>query len=341
VRVRRWIGNSAWLFGLACGASVAAHLYFAHLLLSFRSQASGVAAPPTEAISVNIETTDILNSPEEDEQTQNSKPADYVPPQEEVKPVEEKPEETAPPPELEQTVKVDEAPEDTDKKRLEEEERQRLAEEEALRVAEQAEKERLAEEALRKAEKAEQQRIAEEARRKVEEEAERKRVEEAERQREELYRLAEESRRQKREAERREEERRKREQAERIAEEEARKRRERRDGQNAAAASQGKQSSKGRVSASRGSILNYRAVLSAYVTRNKPPNPGAGRGVTKISFVVTASGGVASARVARSSGKSPLDQAAVSNLRRIAPLPRPPEGATPAQLSFTLEITFE
>jgi TolA protein len=343
VQVRRRIGNSAWLFWLACGLSVVLHVYFAMALLRFRSEKDGVSAPPTEAISINIETSDILDSPEEAEQSPDSVASQFVEAQEEVKPPEEKPEDAAPPPdpEPEQTVKAEEAQEDTDRKRLEEEERQRLAEEEAQRQAEEAAKQKLAEEALRKAEEeAEQQRVTEEAARRRAEEAERKRVEEAERRREEEDRLAEERRRVRREAEQRDEERRKREQAERVAQEEARKRREARKGQEAAEASQGKQASKGRVSASRGSVLNYGASVRAKIARNTPKHSGSGGAAAKVAFAVSSSGAITFARIVKSSGNSALDQTALSTVRRSSPFPPPPEGATTAQLSFTLNFTF-
>jgi TolA protein len=329
VQVRRRIGNGAWLFWLACGLSVALHVYVAMALLRFRSETDGVNVPPTEAISINVETSDILNSPEEAEQSPDSVASQFVEAQEEVKPPEEKPEETAPPPdpEPEHTVKAEEAQEDTDRKRLEEEaERQRVAEEAARR----------------KAEEAEQQRVAEEvARRKVREDAERQRVEEAERRRrEEENRLAEERRRVRREAEEREEERRKRDQAERVAQEEARKRREARRGQEAAEASQGKQASKGRVSASRGSVLNYGASVRAKIARNTPKHSGSGGGAARVAFAVSPSGALTSARIVKSSGNSALDQTALSTVRRSSPFPPPPAGATTAQLSFTLNFTF-
>ncbi len=343
MQVRRRIGNSAWLFWLACGLSVVLHVYFAMALLRFRSEKDGVSAPPTEAISINIETSDILDSPEEAEQSPDSVASQFVEAQEEVKPPEEKPEDAAPPPdpEPEQTVKAEEAQEDTDRKRLEEEERQRLAEEEAQRQAEEAAKQKLAEEALRKAEEeAEQQRVAEEAARRRAEEAERKRVEEAERRREEEDRLAEERRRVRREAEQRDEERRKREQAERVAQEEARKRREARKGQEAAEASQGKQASKGRVSASRGSVLNYRSTLNTYIQRNKPSNKGAGEGVATVAFTVSPSGGVIGPRIQQSSGKPSVDGAALAGIRSLVPFPRPPEGATVAERTFQIKMTY-
>src|SRR5688500_8563436 len=111
------MGRSAWLFWLACGLSIAAHFYAARLLLGFHAERHGVAAPPTEAVSVNIEASDILNSPEEEAQSASSAASTYVPEQAEVRPPEEQPQETAPPPEPEQTAKAEEAQEDTERRR--------------------------------------------------------------------------------------------------------------------------------------------------------------------------------------------------------------------------------
>ena len=70
--MRRWTSRSPWLFWLTFGWSIALHLAGGVLLLNIRSETTGVPVPPTTAISINLETSDILNSPELDSQAQVS-----------------------------------------------------------------------------------------------------------------------------------------------------------------------------------------------------------------------------------------------------------------------------
>ncbi len=95
----------------------------------------------------------------------------------------------------------------------------------------------------------------------------------------------------------------------------------------------------GRASASAGSIMGYAAQVRARVARNSPSGAGA-RGTAVVSFGVTSSGGLAYARLSRSSGVSSLDSAAVSAVRRAAPFPKPPAGASSRQLSFSVPFHF-
>ena len=62
------------------------------------------------------------------------------------------------------------------------------------------------------------------------------------------------------------------------------------------------------------------------------------QGTVNISFVVTASGSVASARVSRSSGDSRLDKAAVRAVRS-ARVPAPPDGLGGSTHSFSIPLT--
>jgi TonB family protein len=276
----------------------------AAFFISFRSDSFGVAAPPSAAISVNIETSDILNSPEEDEQAPSSSAASYVPEVHEANLEKQAPEDTAPPPEPDPMEAAEKLKAEAEAKRLEEErDRERVAQEAAERERQDAER-------LRR----EEAKLAEQ----------RHREEEAE----------------KREAEQREQDRRKAEQAERIAREEARKRREQERGQNAAEASRGKQASKGRVSASRGSMLSYDATVRTRIARNKPRGSGGtGRG-TVVTFKVSPSGSLAFLRILQSSGNAAQDQSALSAVRRSSPFPVPPAGATAKQLTYTLRFTY-
>lgn len=94
----------------------------------------------------------------------------------------------------------------------------------------------------------------------------------------------------------------------------------------------------GRVSASAGSIAGYAARVRARVAANKPS--ARGRGTAVVSFRVTNGGGLVYARLARSSGVAAIDQAAVSAVRRSAPFPSPPAGASAGQLAFTIPFHF-
>lgn len=63
-------------------------------------------------------------------------------------------------------------------------------------------------------------------------------------------------------------------------------------------------------------------------------------GAVVISFAVDAGGRVTSVGVARSSGFSTLDQAAIETARRASPLPRPPAGFAGQSLSATIRFTL-
>lgn len=97
--------------------------------------------------------------------------------------------------------------------------------------------------------------------------------------------------------------------------------------------------SSGRVSASRGSVVSYAARVRAKVARSKPPGRGH-RGVTRVSFGVSSSGGLSYARISGSSGNGALDRAALSAVRRAAPFGRPPAGASASQLRFSIPFYF-
>lgn len=64
------------------------------------------------------------------------------------------------------------------------------------------------------------------------------------------------------------------------------------------------------------------------------------RGEVHVSFSVSANGGVASARVVRSSGHQVLDQAALETIRRAAPFPAIPTAAGRRSWDFTVPLAF-
>lgn|GEM_PF-4147091 len=95
----------------------------------------------------------------------------------------------------------------------------------------------------------------------------------------------------------------------------------------------------GRVSASRGSVLNYAARIRAILARHKPSGDGY-LGTTRISFGLTESGDLRYAEIAISSGKGTLDQAALAAVRQAAPFGAAPPDATATQLQFTIPFYF-
>lgn len=95
---------------------------------------------------------------------------------------------------------------------------------------------------------------------------------------------------------------------------------------------------RGAARASSGSILSYAARVRARILGNRPG--AAGRGRVVVSFGLTTSGGLRYARIARSSGNSSVDRAALSAVRRSSPFPRPPRGASSGQLRFSIPFHF-
>lgn len=63
-------------------------------------------------------------------------------------------------------------------------------------------------------------------------------------------------------------------------------------------------------------------------------------GTVKIAFEIDAGGGLASERVAQSSGSAALDKAALFLVRRAAPFPAPPNHATGRDTSFIVPVRF-
>lgn len=88
--------------------------------------------------------------------------------------------------------------------------------------------------------------------------------------------------------------------------------------------------------ATRGTAGTYGANVRAAIGRHKPKAVGAGGSAT-VSFAIGPGGGLRSLRISRSSGKAPLDQAALASVRNAAPFPPPPAGVNPA---YTIQIFF-
>ncbi|MBU2485864.1 MAG: TonB family protein [Alphaproteobacteria bacterium] len=81
---------------------------------------------------------------------------------------------------------------------------------------------------------------------------------------------------------------------------------------------------------------NYPGKVYAKIARTRQRNAG-GKGVTHVSFHVTAGGQAVSVTVSRSSGNARVDKAALAHVKRAAPFPRPPAGA---QTRFVIPIEF-
>ena len=63
-------------------------------------------------------------------------------------------------------------------------------------------------------------------------------------------------------------------------------------------------------------------------------------GTVKVAFEIDAKGGLASERIAQSSGSASLDQAALLLVRRAAPFPAPPSHAASRDTSFVVPVRF-
>lgn len=102
-------------------------------------------------------------------------------------------------------------------------------------------------------------------------------------------------------------------------------------------ANKGSAASKGRVSASTGSSINYAAIVRARVASRKPAGGGR-RGTVVVAFGVSRSGGLAFANVSRSSGDPSLDRSVLAAVRGAGPFPVPPPGAG---LRFAMPFYFK
>lgn len=91
----------------------------------------------------------------------------------------------------------------------------------------------------------------------------------------------------------------------------------------------GKSKSAGNAAAS-----NYPGLVMRRISRAGRPRVNS-RGAAVVAFSISSGGGLSSVSVARSSGSSALDRAAVRVVRTAAPFPKPPAGA---RRSFTIKI---
>lgn len=107
----------------------------------------------------------------------------------------------------------------------------------------------------------------------------------------------------------------------------------------ARAASERTGSGQPRAAASPGEVRSYAGLVRARIARNRPSSQGR-RGTAVVRFAISRGGGLRYARLARSSGDSILDRAALASVRRAAPFPRPPRGMSAGQLTFSIPFRF-
>ena len=79
----------------------------------------------------------------------------------------------------------------------------------------------------------------------------------------------------------------------------------------------------------------YAVSVRAAIGRHRPAAGGGGRAT--VAFSIGPAGGLQGVRIARSSGKAQLDQAAIATVQRAAPFPPPPAGVNP---TFSIQIYF-
>lgn len=111
------------------------------------------------------------------------------------------------------------------------------------------------------------------------------------------------------------------------------------DGSTSATGKGGKTSSSGNAA-----VSNYPGKVASKLRRTLRYPPAARkdrlRGEVQVAFTVSSAGGVAAVRVARSSGFSVLDQAAIEAVRRASPFPPIPADAGRSSWSFTVPLAF-
>ncbi|MGD9477537.1 TonB family protein [Shinella sp. G-2] len=87
-------------------------------------------------------------------------------------------------------------------------------------------------------------------------------------------------------------------------------------------------------------VSNYPGKVRNKINRAKRRAPGGERGSVVVSFVVGSGGQASGIRIARSSGSSALDQAAVDSVQRAAPFAKIPDAAGRSSWAFNVPIVF-
>jgi protein TonB len=89
----------------------------------------------------------------------------------------------------------------------------------------------------------------------------------------------------------------------------------------------GKSGGKQKSAATSAAVKKFRRAVQSKITRSSRRMKTRARGTAHVQFTITASGGLASVSLRRSSGNKSLDKAALTAVRRAAPFPKPPKGA--------------
>jgi protein TonB len=82
-------------------------------------------------------------------------------------------------------------------------------------------------------------------------------------------------------------------------------------------------------------VTSGRYAASVRAAIDRPAARGGGRAT--VVFSIGPAGGLQGVRIARSSGKAKLDQAAIATVQSAAPFPPPPAGVNP---TFSIQIYF-
>jgi len=87
-------------------------------------------------------------------------------------------------------------------------------------------------------------------------------------------------------------------------------------------------------------LPSFRDLVAAHLQRFKRAPKGGGNGTAVVSFTIDRSGRVLSRSVAKSSGSSALDEAALALINRADPLPRFPAAMPQESVTFTVPIRY-
>ncbi|MEJ2228993.1 MAG: TonB family protein, partial [Alphaproteobacteria bacterium] len=90
---------------------------------------------------------------------------------------------------------------------------------------------------------------------------------------------------------------------------------------------------------SRRQVIVYRRSVRAYLAENKPIG-GQGKGFVRVSFILSSTGRLVSARIIGSSGNHLLNQAVLNAVHNASPFPKPPARIRASRLRFNIPFYF-
>ncbi len=91
--------------------------------------------------------------------------------------------------------------------------------------------------------------------------------------------------------------------------------------------------------AGRAAMNNFKGRIQSHLARYKRKPKANARGTVVVSFTILSSGRATSIKLARRSGNSAVDKAALSMVRRASPFPRIPAGG-PRSMRFSVPLRF-